>query len=276
MRSEILAASRRTITGSSSRVGFETEGGGGWVAWDRYLTLDGERAYHIGNICDTCPFFFERLEGAREPLSPTELSERLRAGLSWLPAEVVETAAALVPDGDYHVLLLRLRPQLALPGGENDYFAHEQVELFGLEPFWGLPHNPRVPYYRAGTARIALGASARTTSAALHQLVVPMIAPTTLDQEATAAYAERFARGEEPTALAVGVLDAKAPVIYEGDPEVTEHWCLAHYLLDGHHKMQAAATNARPLTLLSLVSVQEGLASEDQLEQALLALARGT
>ncbi|MEV0457806.1 hypothetical protein [Catellatospora methionotrophica] len=39
---------------------------------------------------------------------------------------------------------------------------------------------------------------------------------------------------------------------------------LAHFLLDGHHKMQAAAEAGRPLRLLSLLSVDAGLALPDQ------------
>ena len=42
------------------------------------------------------------------------------------------------------------------------------------------------------------------------------------------------------------------------------HWGLTHFLLDGHHKMQAAAEAGRPLQLLSLLSVEEGLS--DQLD----------
>ena len=53
-----------------------------------------------------------------------------------------------------------------------------------------------------------------------------------------------------PTALAVSVLDVKGPTDWGGDPEVTEHWCLAHYLLDGHHKTYAASDVQANITLV--------------------------
>jgi hypothetical protein len=54
--------------------------------------------------------------------------------------------------------------------------------------------------------------------------------------------------------------------MWDGEPEVNEHWCLAHYLLDGHHKMFAASEAQKPLTLLSLLSLDESLASKDEID----------
>src|SRR5262245_54250667 len=43
-----------TVATSTSLISFEKAGGGQWPIWDRFLTIDGKRAYHIGNICETC------------------------------------------------------------------------------------------------------------------------------------------------------------------------------------------------------------------------------
>jgi hypothetical protein len=45
------------------------------------------------------------------------------------------------------------------------------------------------------------------------------------------------------------------------------HWCFTHFLLDGHHKMQAAAESALPLRLLAIVSIDHSLADRDQVLQ---------
>lgn len=44
-----------------------------------------------------------------------------------------------------------------------------------------------------------------------------------------------------------------------------QHWGLTHFLLDGHHKMHAAADTGRPLRLLSLLSVDGSLASPEEI-----------
>ena len=69
-------------TNAGSRIGLQTEGGGSWPAWDRFITLTGKKAHHIGNICGTCPFIFERQEGANDKISPAELSNSLRQGIT--------------------------------------------------------------------------------------------------------------------------------------------------------------------------------------------------
>ncbi|WP_405715575.1 hypothetical protein [Streptomyces xanthophaeus] len=38
------------------------------------------------------------------------------------------------------------------------------------------------------------------------------------------------------------------------------HWGLTHFLLDSHHKLEAAATAGRPVGLLSLLTLGESLA----------------
>ena len=76
----------------------------------------------------------------------TLLSDRLRSGLERLDDDVVEAFETLLPLGEYLIALVQINPLLAKPGGPSDYFSHESVELFGLEPpFYDLPPFPRTP-----------------------------------------------------------------------------------------------------------------------------------
>ena len=59
-------------------------------------------------------------------------------------------------------------------------------------------------------------------------------------------------------------LDVCAPAVDLGS-DWYEHWGLTHFLLDGHHKLQAAASTGRPLRLLALVSLEGSLAGEDRI-----------
>ncbi|WP_332112961.1 hypothetical protein [Streptomyces sp. ActVer] len=43
------------------------------------------------------------------------------------------------------------------------------------------------------------------------------------------------------------------------------HWGLTHFLLDGHHKLEAAATVGRPVQLHSLLALGESLAGSEDL-----------
>jgi hypothetical protein len=163
-------------------------------------------------------------------------------------------------------MLLDVTPVLVRPGEPSDYFAGEQVELWGIDAFTNLPHNPRTEYYRGDSP--ALGDGRR-----LFEFVVPMMPSNWLGAETVARYEERLAAGDHPTALALSLLDVKQPADWEGDPAVTEHWCLAHYLLDGHHKTLAASRARRPLRLLSLLAASEGVSSDEDVERMREALA---
>jgi hypothetical protein len=250
---------------SESIVGFEQLGPDFNPNFDRYLTIGGERAYHMGNICGTCDFVFERLKGANQKVSPAAIGDGLRRGVHSLADELVATVAGVLPRGAYRPTLLEVTPMLVQPGGPADYFTHEQVELFGIDTFWSLPHDPRTEYYRDASPALGHGRQ-------LFEFVVPMVPSSWLRAEAVAEYEDDLNSSEQPTAFALSVLDVKGPANWQGDPPVTEHWCLVHYLLDGHHKMHAAARTRRPVTLLSFLATGESIATSAQIEDALRAL----
>lgn len=254
--SELLHSRPIAVTDSASLLGFMNDGPALNPRFNRYLTLEGKQAYQVGYVCDTCPFLFERLGGANQKVSPATLSSAFRAGLDRLDADVVDAARALLPDGDYHACLMRLTPRLATPGAAEDYFAHEQIALWGLDSFWGLPHDPRIIYYRGGDRPLGDGRG-------LFEFVVPMYPPNWLDSRTMAEYQKALDTGAEPTAFAISVLDVKQPSTWTGDPDTNAHWCLAHYLLDGHHKTYAAALAGQPLTVLTFLSTTQSLASEN-------------
>ncbi|MER5689000.1 hypothetical protein [Streptomyces sp. NPDC002205] len=227
----------------------ETGGGPG----RRLLLVDGEPAFELSFWCGTCPFLFRRLETARQTLSLDSVQERLTGTLAD-PGDggVIEAFGALLPEGEYLPVLLRVEPRLVVPGQEGDYFSGEQVATWGLDQFWGLPEYPYTPYYR--TFETTVDASAH-----LYEFVVPMVPPTWNASERVEEYVELMGRGTVPTAVAVSTLDVCEPATGV-QTDHYQHWGLTHFLLDGHHKLEAAATAGRPVQLLSLLALSEGLA----------------
>lgn len=261
----LLASVEARLGSADSAVGFATEGGGNCEVWDRYLTLDGKKAYHIGNICNTCSFFFERLNGANRSVAAAEVADELVSGVASLADGVVEAWGRALPDGEYVACLFEACPTLVTPGSNADYFAQEQVDLWGVDGFWGMPHHPHTDYYRLGSAPV--GKEGR-----VFQFLIPMFPKNWLEAEDIARYTAALGQGGKPTAVAISVLDVKQPAMWNDEPTVTEHWCLAHYLLDGHHKTFAAAQSGQPIRLLSFLAVKEGIAGEEQIREALEAL----
>jgi hypothetical protein len=249
------------------RFGEEAKPDGAW-AGRRLMWVGNDPAFELSFWCGTCPFMFKRLEGATETLSLPEVEQALRDGLEEVDDAVVGVFGSLLPQAVYQPMLLQIRPRLVQPGHSGDYFIQEQVATWGLSGFWGLPEYPQTPYYRSWETTV-------DADRHLFEFVVPMVPPSWNDEDKVREYVDHLAKSEAPTALAVSVLDVCQPANeLASATDYFEHWGLMHFLLDGHHKMQAAAQSGRAMRLLSLVAVADGLATSDQVERLLALRAR--
>ncbi|MFW0792076.1 hypothetical protein [Gordonia sp. CPCC 205333] len=226
----------------------------------RLLFLDGEAAFELSFWCGTCQFVFQRLLGANRTLSESELRERLAEQSSAIDPTVVHTYGELLGKGRYLPLLLRIEPKLVMPLGADDYFSIDQVATWGVRNFWGLPEYPATPYYRTFQTVV-------DEDAHLYEFVVPMVPPAWNESARVEEYVELLAKGVVPTAVAVAILDVCAPATSTMATDYHRHWALTHFLLDGHHKMEAAARSGQPIQLLTLVALDDCLATEEERER---------
>lgn len=252
--SRLIGQTDIEITNSQTIVSFDKKGGGNWEVWHRYISIDGKPAYEIGNICGTCSFYFERLEGANKSVHAEGTIQQLNDGLKELDKNIVEQVATIIPNGKYKVLLLTVTPKLISLGTDSDYFTNEEIKLWGLDGFWGMPHNPKINYYRGTDQGIK-------TDEKIFEFVIPMFPQTWLDTKRVDHYKQEITNGRTPTAICLSVLDIKAPAVWNDDikPEFTGHWCLAHYILDGHHKLFAASQLNKSINFLCFLATEEGI-----------------
>jgi hypothetical protein len=82
-----------------------------------------------------------------------------------------------------------------------------------------------------------------------------MVPPTWNDRDRVAGYEEQIRDGARPTVLALSILDHTQPF-----DSFDAHTGLMHFVLDGHHKIEAAARLGVEITVLSLLSVEDSLA----------------
>lgn len=236
------------------RFGEEPKEPGTW-AGRRLLWLADRPAFELSLWCGTCPLLFRRLEGAADTASLPEQAARLAAGIDRVDDEVVGAFGRLLAHDTYLPMLLEIRPRLVRPFGDSDYFAEEQVRTWGVDAFWGLPEYTSTPYYRTFSTRV-------DDDAHLYEFVVPMVPPTWNDPARVAEHADALAGSTRPTAVAVSTLDVCAPAVADG-PDWCSHWGLSHFLLDGHHKLAAAAAQGRTMRLLALLAFGASLSGPD-------------
>jgi hypothetical protein len=241
---------------------------------ERFLTIQGCRAYLIGDTaCGTCQFLFEKLGGASRAFEEeaTGVSAALRDVHELPPLDLLSSIGRLLPTGDYAVALLTARPHLVMPATDLDYFWNECIVLFGVDPYYGVPHSPKTPYYRLCTL-------AMPPDGLLIELGIPLHQPGTLDRQTVERYKIELQEGRAPAVLTVDVLDIRQPATWEGNPAITKHYVLAQYLLDGHHKLQAAAELGVAIQILSFVSREEsiyGYGKPSDLDRVLAVLSQG-
>jgi hypothetical protein len=259
---EVAEATSNTI---APRIDFQREKAG--AVSTRFITIDGEKAHYLGLSCGTCGFIFERLGGANRKISPAAASKSLRSGISSIQNPVTEAVMELLPSGTYKALLVACVPQLIIPSKPGDYFFEEQIELWGVDSFWGVPHYAKNEYYRTGLADMP-------SQGRLFEFIVPMFPKSYLHEDTIRSYRTLLGSQPIPTALAVSILDVKQPATWVGTPEITSHWCLAHYLLDGHHKVYAASQEHKPISLLSFLALDKGISSPEQVARVLAILAQ--
>lgn len=248
------------IERSKSIISFDTKGNGSWKVWDRFLLIENKPAYHLGNVCGTCAFFFERLEGANKSFSIDEIRNDLQKGITNLEAETIGKFKLILPKGEYFSAILEINPYKISLGNETDYFANEQVETWGIDGFWNLPHYPKIEYYRSLTEKIS-------QTERLFEFVIPMFPENWLKEKTVDFYKGQIEKNQIPTAVSISVLDIKEPADSEESEGFYTHWCLSHYLIDGHHKVFASNLLNQPITLLSFLAVNESIADKEQIER---------
>ncbi len=259
----IIKIENKEISDSKSIVSFDKKGGGSWEVWYRLISIEGKPAYEIGNICGTCSFYFKRLEGANQSIHPDNLLEQLNNGLTELDQETIDIVSKIIPNGKYKVILISIKPRLIELGKGDDYFAKEQIDLWGIDGFYGLPHHPKIRYYRGTDQNIK-------EKEKIFEFIIPIFPQTWLDSDRIDFYKNNISNNKIPTAIGLSVLDVKAPAewIDDKEPDYIGHWCLAHYILDGHHKIFAASQLNKPINLLTFLAIDECiLENKDDIEK---------
>ena len=197
----------------------------------RYLTLNGEEIANTGIDCETC-LFLVQVSGAKWK-NPKNISRNLNDGITELSHDFVTDLSCIIPNGRYVVALLSVYPRFKRQADGSEY-------------------------YRVGSRQFAYGKK-------VEEYLVPIQPTETLDQSVIQEYIKSIeTKSTLPTTLSVSFLDSKYPL---NDLNFNEIWLHTHYLLDGHHKMFAAAKAKKPVTMISFVSIDESFAKSEQIEK---------
>jgi hypothetical protein len=251
------------VKNPNSRISFEKTGGGSWEVWDRYISIDKQKLYHIGNVCDTCAFFFLKQEQSLDiDFNKDILIESLNTGKLEIKIETIEKLSKIVPNGSYLVLKTIIKPDIVTKESRNNYFTNEQRETwrdYDEEPL--KPNADFKNYYREDL--VDFGKMEYKHKDAFFNFFIPLYDVKSLNQTRVDFYKGQILGGKSPYAVSLGILDVKTSEEYpikDGEeviPEFGTHWCLANYIIDGHHKIKAASDLNKEIELITFISRDE-------------------
>jgi hypothetical protein len=248
------------VKNPNSRITFEQTGGGSHKVWDRFISVDKEKMYHIGNVCGTCEFFFiKQSKSLDKNFNKNTLIDSLNSGSFELSEERVRELSVIIPDGKYLVLKTIIKPKIVTKFSENNYFKKEQRETW-IEDFdresLTLEEFEFNDYYRESL--VDFGKIECDNKDAFFNFFIPLYNTNELDKSRVEFYKSKLLNGEMPIVLSIGVLDVKYACNFEEiEPEFGTHWCLANYIIDGHHKIKAASELGQEIGLITFVSRNE-------------------
>lgn len=233
--------------------------------WYCHLLVNGVRVFEYGCPCGTCGIVFAKVASPLNRVNDREAAELLGDLDTTPPNTVLRRLARVLEPGTYYPIVIEARVRAIEPGGPDDYFANEVVHLFGFEPpEYARPRNPATRFYRMvpdyflpRTGRLNGPHKAMATS-----ILMPLHDPARLDRARVEAWRRLGATGRRLTALAVSVLDDQEPALAVTCP-YEEQFLLTNCILDGHHRVQAAAELGVPLRVLALFSKSYSLARSD-------------
>lgn len=229
------------------------------LRWYCHVTVAGERVFEYGCPCGTCGIVFRRVGSVAHRVSDTQ-AVRLLGALDAIPSNAVLLRLARVLErGPYHPVIIEGTVRRVEPGTPDDYFSTDVVRLFGLEPpDYEKPSGPNTTYYRLGldhelerTTRTGRSYKALVTSVAM-----PLHEVAQLNRNRVEYWKQQYQVGTKLTAFAVSVVDDQSPAVEPPDSTYAfkEQFLFTNCVLDGHHRIQAAAELGAPVRILSLVA----------------------
>ena len=191
----------------------------------------------VGGSCDTCGGWFSLVDEPFRPRTPAEINERLGAGIETVDPAIVESIVPLLPRGRYRVGLLRAVP-FREGNGADLWYRSRCVER---EVWHRLPPDPDDEDAPA-TGREYLERYHESED------ILPHLPIESIDWDRVGRYRGTLLAGNRPTAMVLSLGEMRHP----GGSRTQAR--LSHFVIDGHHKLLAAAQIGKPLTLLSFFS----------------------
>ncbi len=299
MKSETAAHAIDVTTPAPGLVRFKLSHGRGTIrvaiekrhgdANSLFLELGGSRKFEVGNDCDTCHFWFKRLE---DPLPPMNKKLVNLPKTIQLPRPVDEALIQelsplfeLLEKGEYSAFETSVYLSGPYAGDDEScyFFNSEFHELWDITDPAAEDLLSEWEHYEGERPRVFRHGE-RGFLEKQFDFIIPLVPRKRLNEENIKLYQSMISEGDRPRILLLGVYQRAIPQPVRRQTAKVLHSFFAGFTLDGHHKLAAYRRSRVPARFLVVLSHKaskytlmkdEGTAARAKFDERLATLAAG-
>ena len=223
------------------------------------LHIHDHAVSQAGLVMETMEALFDVLATRQRPplISVHSLTAALSLGIDQLDPQIVSPIANLLPPGYYMVSLSTVRPRLVEPGTALDYhvtemsiFWPEDTARAALAAYYRTPgwHEPATITYMSGQQDQGVDVGVN--------VLLPTQAPEAMNEQRGEHYRQALASGARPTVVTLHEFRYRNSNSQHGGTDLLANLGLSiHHVLDGHHKLHAAAGAGAPVSVLAFTQL---------------------
>ncbi len=215
----------------------------------RYLTVAGQHILNMTGPCDTCRLLFSYIPDVKPQIPLPDLSTALENGLKEIDEKIVRTLEPLLPSGDYLLSLRDVSPQEASAQSPDEY----------------VDSIPKNSVSEIGRPFFSCGTGTTKDQVQVFELILPLWDISELVPEVIDQYVTKLKEGGTSTAVAFSYVHITRNG--HGGSPLTAY--VVHCLIDGHHKVAAAAKTNSAIRILSFLPVTSAATDFAEIESRL-------
>lgn len=226
------------ITDSKSPLSFEAPKSSDGTSWHRELCINQKSIFSYGPNCETCQFFIEQCNSVDSSITINEIRQVLNTDVSDIPKNLIDSIKTILPNNIYGISFRDIKPTVF---SNHEYQLSKELTLYELckKDITKMVNESKNDNEKDKYKELIF-----------HEYILPIQKNTFLNDQTIKSYEKLLTEQKTPCAIAISVLEIHG----------RDHWYdifLLHFLLDGHHKMQAAANIHSSIKLLSFIKCDE-------------------
>ena len=224
------------ISNSNSPISFEEPISKGGSKLFRELCINKQSIFSYGPNCETCEFIINKCNHFSSSITVNELRDILNHHVEELSGNIINQIQTILPNGTFGVIQRNVKPKISSNDDFNfskDYTYYE-INKINIAQMVNISKLENYTYQELN----------------VNEYILPIQENIYFNENVIKQYEQMVLKQNTPCAIAISILE-----IHGRDNWFTIN--LLHFILDGHHKIRAAANTNSSIKLLSFINCEQ-------------------